>query len=76
MAHTVKSLAEHWRCSRRHVYNLIDTGQLKAFSIGTRGKRISDEEVERWEKSEREATPTETLPSDVLRDIGLPTSII
>lgn len=47
---TIKTLAERWDSSTRHVYNLIRDGKLKSFKIGTtRGIRISETEVERWE---------------------------
>ncbi len=47
---TIKSLADRWDSSTRHVYNLIRDGKLKSFKIGTtRGIRISETEVERWE---------------------------
>ncbi|CCB64421.1 conserved protein of unknown function [Hyphomicrobium sp. MC1] len=65
MAYTVKALAEHWSCSPKHVYNLIDAGQLHPFYIGKRrGTRISEGEVERWEKSQSNLTQTTASPSD------------
>lgn len=74
MAHSVKSLAKRWDCSRKTVYNLIDAGNLRAFSIGPRGTRITDEEIERWEGLQN--TVAETLASDVRADIGLQTGAI
>ena len=65
MAYSVKRLAEKWECSERHIYNLIASGHLESFSIGTRrGTRISDEEVSKWESKQKCLTETEKLPSD------------
>lgn len=44
-----KSLAERWDCSERHIYNMIDRGELQAFRAGGRLIRITGAEVERWE---------------------------
>lgn len=75
MAYTVKGLAEKWECSPKHVYNLIHSGHLRCFSIGTRrGTRISDKEVERWEESEKNLIGTETSRSDGQMGGGLPTT--
>ena len=77
MAYSVKSLATRWQCSERHVYNLIDRGELRSFCIGRgKGKRISDEEVQRWERSEKASTETATCPLENPASIGLPTSIM
>jgi excisionase family DNA binding protein len=50
-AYTVKTLAAHWDCSPRHIYTLIETGQIRAFRIGKRGLRITPDEVLRWEQT-------------------------
>jgi len=31
---TVADLADRWACSRRHIYNLIERGELKVFHAG------------------------------------------
>jgi len=53
LAFDVASLAEHWRCSREAVYELIRCGQLRAFNVGKskRGLRVSAAEVRRWENA-------------------------
>lgn len=47
-AFTIQSLAQRWSCSRDVVYDMIHSGQLKAFRVG-RALRISAAEVERYE---------------------------
>lgn len=77
MAYSVKRLAERWACSERHIYNLIGSGHLSTFSIGTkRGTRISDEEVAKWESSEKSLTGTGTPSLGDQRDGTLPTSLM
>ena len=61
---SVKKLAERWDCSPRHVYNLIDAGKLRAFSIGERSLRITDEERARWEGTHVTSTVEEMCDSD------------
>lgn len=63
-AWSVKKLAIAWDCSQRHIYDLIDAGQLKAFSIGERTLRITDEEKRRCESRPAKSIDEETLPSD------------
>ena len=46
---TVKALAERWSCSGSYIYKLIAEGKLRAFHLGGVLKRVSSEEVERWE---------------------------
>jgi excisionase family DNA binding protein len=41
--------AKHFRCSRRHVYNLIARGELKHFRLGGKLIVIHRDEVARWE---------------------------
>ena len=73
-AWSVKRLAEAWDCSPRHIYDLIDDGRLKAFSIGSRTMRITDEEKRKCESehvtSIEEATSLsdgeEKLPSQTI----------
>ncbi|TXH08214.1 MAG: DNA-binding protein [Hyphomicrobiaceae bacterium] len=38
---TVADLADRWACSRRHIYNLIERGELKVFHAGGTLRRIS-----------------------------------
>lgn len=47
-AYTVRTLAEHWSCSRDVVYDMIRRHELSAFRVG-RSLRISTQEVERFE---------------------------
>lgn len=77
MAYSVKRLAERWECSERHIYNMIASGHLSTFSIGTkRGTRISDEEVTKWESSQKSHTGTGTPSLESLPDGTLPTSLM
>lgn len=46
---TVAQLAERWSCSRRHIYNLIERGELHIFRAGGTLRRISAREIARWE---------------------------
>src|SRR5262245_7790273 len=55
--YNVESLAQHLRCSKRTIYNLIKAGEIRPFKIGKRGLRIAPEEVERWQ---RESTASAT----------------
>jgi len=74
-AYSVKRLAELWDCSPKHIYELIDEGHLRAFSIGKkRGLRVSIEEVERWERENgRSRTETATTSLGDEATGGLPT---
>ena len=49
---TARMLAERWSCSESYIYKLIDSGKLKAFYLGGRLKRITWEEVSRWERDQ------------------------
>lgn len=82
MAYSMKTLAERWQCSERHIYNLIKSGKLKTFSIsavgeadaGRKGIRISEETVREWESGQAPSnTETATSPSDDRAAIGSPT---
>ncbi len=43
----VEQIRKRLSCSRRHVYNLIEKGDLPAFKIGTRqGLRVKESKVE------------------------------
>jgi excisionase family DNA binding protein len=76
-AYNVETLAEHLRCSRRTVYNLIKTGKIRAFKIGKRGLRITPEEVERWQKESTQSdTGSGTSLSGGEKGSRLPTSTI
>ena len=51
---TVAQVAGLLECSRSTVYNLMDSGQISFYKIGTsQGKRIRRSEVDRY-KAERE----------------------
>ena len=59
--YSVKSLAQRWECSTRHVYDLISEGEITTFCLGKnkRGLRIRWEEVKRWESARESRTETE-----------------
>lgn len=58
---SVKTLAERWGCSKQHIYDLIDEGKLRTFSLGDKLTRIAAEEVARWEASTtRQPTDSES----------------
>ena len=46
--HKVREVAEILSCDVRVVYNLINTGCLKAYRLGKCGTRIKKEELERF----------------------------
>lgn len=46
---TADDLAKRWRCSVRHIYNMMEDGELRYFHAGGRLKRVPLMEVERWE---------------------------
>jgi len=62
-AWSVKRLAEEWDCSTRHIYDLIDDGTLKAFALGPRTLRITDEEKRRCESQHVKSIEEESSPS-------------
>ena len=77
-AYTAKSLAAHWSCSVRQIYDLIEEGELTAFGIGKRGLRITEEEVRRWEGRDARTNriELENTPSDGVVTSPLPISAI
>lgn len=52
----VNRVAEKLNCSKRHVYNLINSGQLKAVKIGTRALRIPESSLNEF-LSDRKIDP-------------------
>lgn len=46
---TTAMLAERWACSERHIRNMIDRGEIKAWRIGGRLIRIPIAYVEEYE---------------------------
>ncbi len=48
--YTPATLAQRWMCSERHIRNMIERGDLKAFLLGGKLLRISAEEVEDYER--------------------------
>jgi excisionase family DNA binding protein len=48
---TPKSLAARWSCSGSYIYRLMADGKLKFFRVGGKLKRISYNEVIRWEEN-------------------------
>src|SRR5436189_3486183 len=56
--HTPETLAERWRCSSRHVRNLINRGELRSFRLG-KLFRIRDEAVEEYECQNQKSTQSD-----------------
>lgn len=48
-AFTVAQLAERWGCSDTNIYNMVRSGDLRAFKAGKKLLRITTAEVERVE---------------------------
>lgn len=63
-AWSVKRLAGAWDCSPRHIYDMIEDGRLKAFGLGARSLRITDEEKRRCESEHVTSIEEEMSPSD------------
>lgn len=58
---TVARVAERWQTSEAQVYQLIKSGSLKSFKIGTRGIRVSESELQRWESGENSGATNGTV---------------
>lgn len=52
----VGRVAEKLKCSKRHVYNLVNSGQLKAIKIGSRAIRVPESSLKEF-LSDREIDP-------------------
>lgn len=62
---TVAQFAQRYRCSREHVYKLIDRGELSYHLIGeTRGVRIEEEEANRWYESKKRTNKKPDEPQE------------
>jgi excisionase family DNA binding protein len=61
MIYTPKSLAAEWGCSERHVRNLINRGELRAFRLGGKLLRIPAEAA-------REVEQCSAIASGVSKD--------
>lgn len=48
-AHTIESLAKHWRCGKTTIRDMIACGELEAFRVRNKLLRISADEVRRYE---------------------------
>ena len=48
-AYSPRDLAHRWQCSERHVRNLINRGELRAFHLGGKLVRVRHEDVEQFE---------------------------
>jgi excisionase family DNA binding protein len=48
---TLKTFAQRWRCSERHVRNMIAEGQLPAHKLGGKLLRIMLDDIESFEES-------------------------
>ena len=46
--YTPQSLADELRMSRRSVYNLLDSGQLRSYKVPGAGRRIRPEDVDAY----------------------------
>ena len=46
--YTPQSLADELRMSRRSVYNLLDSGQLRSYKVPGAGRRIRPEDVDEF----------------------------
>lgn len=46
--YTPQILADELRMSRRSVYNLLDSGQLRSYKVPGAGRRIKPEDVDEW----------------------------
>ncbi len=61
-AYSPRTLALEWQCSERHIRNLIERGELKAFHLGGKLLRIEAAEVGAFKA--RNATTQEPEPSE------------
>jgi excisionase family DNA binding protein len=62
-AYSVKRAALLMGCTPRHVYNLIEAGELEAFLIGKRGMRVRAAEIDRWQRSKTVSVTRKTATS-------------
>ncbi|MFD9897496.1 hypothetical protein [Mesorhizobium sp. NPDC059025] len=69
---TPKMLADAWHCSERHIRNLIESGELKAFKLGEKLLRITTNEAELFRQrnstSAKEAATLSSSPTEVEQD--------
>ena len=49
--YTLAELAERWRCKIKTIYNMVESGKLRAFKVG-REYRVKAAEVLRFEGGE------------------------
>lgn len=61
-AYSPRTLALEWQCSERHIRNLIERGELKAFHLGGKLLRIEAAEAEAFKA--RNATIQEPAISE------------
>src|SRR5205807_2282628 len=54
--YTPATLAAEWGCSPRHVRNLVNSGQLRAFRLGQKLLRIPPDAVEEYEQCQATAS--------------------
>lgn len=47
--YTPSMLADRWKCSEKHIRNMIERGELRAFRLGGKLLRIRGEDVEAFE---------------------------
>ena len=66
--YTAATLAERWGVSSTHVYNLLQSGELAGFKIGSKLWRIKPEAVEAYEQ--RHAEPELPLPDPDKPKVG------
>lgn len=51
-AYTARELAEAWRVSIRHIYGLMERGELAYFQIG-RSRRVLSQDARTYERENR-----------------------
>lgn len=64
-AYSPRTLASEWQCSERHIRNLIERGELKAFHLGRKLLRIEAAEADAFKARNvtiQEPEPSETAP--------------
>lgn len=66
-AYSPRTLALEWQCSERHIRNLTERGELKAFHLGGKLLRIEAAEAEAFKARNatiQEPKPPETAPEE------------
>lgn len=75
--YTPEMLAERWQCSAKHVRNMISDGRLRAFRLGGKLLRITEDAVTEFECQTiacahiEESSPSSGTKTDGVTDIRL-----